>query len=159
MVEEPTISSAFQLSLQPNYSGEDSQGTFWGVGRSWMSFKMWQDAKACVCVSLFCFYLPVLVFHWAIPKHSSFFLCRSCCVGSLPPSFPGLICLFLLLPCNSLSRFCLGFPQERAIRWPQSRKQNLPDAQPGKIAQTSLSLSPVVQHLMFALCIYEKPVV
>lgn len=86
VVEEPTISSAFQPNLEPNYSGEDSRGTFMGVGRSWMSFRMWQDAKACVCVSLFCFHLPVLVFHWAIPKHSSFFLCRSCCVGSLPRS-------------------------------------------------------------------------
>lgn len=63
----------------------------------------------------------------------------------VPFSFPAIASL----------DFVSDFPRKR-LHGSQSRKQNLPDAQPGKVDQTSLSLTPVVQHLVFALCISKS---
>lgn len=50
---------------------------------------------------------------------------------TLPPS-QGQFSCSPFPPCSSLSRFCLGFPQEKALQWSWCKKYSLPDAQPGK---------------------------
>ena len=73
---------------------------------------------------------------------------RTCPPPSLLPraTFP----VPLSLPCSRLSRFCLGFPQERAMRWSWCKKYNLPDAQPGKADQKA---SPSLRVGLFLYCI------
>lgn len=108
-----------------------------------------KDAEACVPV---CFVEP------SLKVSSSFSVTLAVWAPVKLPPFPhslnpsqGKFSCSSLLPCSNLSRICLGFPQERAMRWSWCRKHNLPDAWPGKTeASPSLhvGLTPCLIYLL-----------